>query len=63
MSDRTNWRGMQLVRTQIGKGTDKSGGGYARPSDTNVKHMSMGSWHADARNGGARRRKGGGGSK
>lgn len=53
-NDRVNWQAMQLVKTKIGSG-QQAALVHQRPSDTNVKHMSMGSWHANARDGGRRR--------
>jgi len=51
MSARTNWRALQVPpRRETGKNPV-----WCAPTDTNVKHMSMGSWHASVTNGGARR--------
>lgn len=48
---RTNWKGMQLAPTVDPKTKAKQ---WQKPGDVNVKAMSMGSWHANSRKGGAR---------
>jgi len=47
----TNWRAMQVPAYRP-KGLPPE---WNRPGDCNVKAMSMGSWHARAHNGGARK--------
>ena len=46
----TNWRAMQ-VPPRREKGVPTA---WPAPGDVNVRHMSMGSWHARANQGGAR---------
>ena len=48
----TNWRAMQ-VPPRREKGLPPV---WPRAGDVNVRHMSMGSWHASATNGGARKK-------
>ena len=51
-NDRTNWRALQVPpRREKGLPT-----AWLRQGDVNVKAMSMGSWKADAGNGGARKK-------
>jgi hypothetical protein len=49
----TNWRAMQIAAKR-----ETTGLTWPKPGDVNVKAMSMGSWHANSRNGGARSRGG-----
>jgi hypothetical protein len=58
MSKNPNWQAMQTVSTMT-----KAGKVWHPQKDVNVKCMSMGSWRANAAQGGAKRRKGGGGDK
>lgn len=48
----TNWKGVQSFGARKPEL-------FRVPHDVNVKHMSMGSWHADSTKEGARRKKGG----
>lgn len=55
MSANTNWRALQVPpRREKGMPTAWVGQGDIKP-----RYLSMGSWHASASNGGARRKKGG----
>jgi hypothetical protein len=54
----TNWRAMQVATRIEDKAGHTSGRAWLKQGDVNVKAMSMGSWHANSRNGGARSRGG-----
>ena len=46
----TNWKALQVAPLA---GKEKGSKGiYARPGDVLVRHLSMGSWHADGSKGG-----------